>query len=336
MFPTLKDIAERAGVHPSTVSRVLRGKENLPISDETRQRILSVAKELNYQPDQLARAFRLGKTHTIGLLIPDIANPFFSRIARSIEIASYKADYNLVVCNTDEEQEKENHFVNTLLRRGVDGLIIAPVQDADAHIKDLCERHFPLVLIDRCFDDIDTNAVISDNETAAYNAISYLAKANHRRIGFVSGRQNIYTIRKRLVGYKRAILDFDLDDDPSLMSGYGYNVESGYHATLKLLSMQNPPTALMISGNLISVGTMKAISEKHLSIPEDISVVGFTDFISVPYWSAPLTTVTHPIEEMGVKAFDILFRRMESSEPLANEKVVIKTQFEIRQSVRNL
>ena len=334
MFPTLKDIADRVGVHPSTVSRVLRGKETLPVTEEMRQRILAVAKELNYQPNHLARAFRLKKTQTVGLIIPDISNPFFSGIARSIEIASYQADYNLVVCNTDEEQVKEIQMVNMLLNRGVDGLIIAPVQDCYQHIQKLCERNFPLVLIDRYFKDIETNAVISDNEEAAFNAVSFLARAGLHRIGFISGRKNIYTIIARLIGYKKAINKHHLDDDPSLVSENGFTLDSGYKSTLQILSTRYPPTALLISGNLISVGALKAIFEKKLSIPDDISIVGFTDFICSEYWVTPMSTITHPLPEMGEQAFNLLLRHMQSDKPLPYSKIVVKTKFTIRESIK--
>jgi LacI family transcriptional regulator len=334
MFPTLKDIANRVGVHPSTVSRVLRGKETLPVTEEVRKKILAVAKELNYQPNHLARAFRLKKTQTVGLIIPDISNPFFSGIARSIEIASYQAEYNVVVCNTDEEQEKEIHLVNLLLNRGVDGLIIAPVQDSFQHIQKLCDRNFPLVLIDRCFNEIETNAVISDNEEAAFNAVSFLARAGHNRIGFISGRKNIYTIVARLKGYKKAVTKLHLDDDPSLVSENGFTLESGYKSTLQILSAKYPPTALLISGNLITVGALRAIFEKKLSIPDDISLVGFTDFICSEYWMTPMSTITHPLPEMGEEAFNLLLQHMQSDTPLPYSKIVVKTSLTIRESIK--
>lgn len=336
MFPTLKDIAERAGVHPSTVSRVLQGKENLPISEKTRTLIFSIAKELNYQPNQLARAFRLKKTQTIGLIVPDISNPFFSGIARSIEISSRHKEYTVVLGNTGENQKREIQMINNLLSRGIDGLILAPVQDSYEHIKSLCDRNYPLVLIDRFFEELETNAVISDNEEAAFNAISYLAKAGHRRIGFISGRKNIYTIKKRFLGYQKGIEKFNLVRDPALVSDNGYTLESGYHATRKILSMPTPPTALLISGNKITVGAMKAIFEKKLSIPDDISLIGFTDFIGSPYWVAPMTTITHPVEKMGEAAFDLLYERMQTKESLPYSKIIVKTKLNVRGSVKNL
>ncbi len=321
-----------AGVHPSTVSRVLRGKENIPIPEATRQRIKKAAQDLKYLPDERARALRLGKSHTIGLIVPDISNVFFAEIAKSIEISSFKAGYTLVFCDSNEDQEKEVHFVENLISRGIDGLIIAPVQDSADHLFELKERNYPFVLIDRCFEDMEANAVISDNEDAAFKAVAHLAGLGHKRVGFLSGRQIIYTIKKRLVGYKKAVEEYALEKNEALICGNGFTFESGYEATLEILSLPNPPTALLISGNIITLGAIKAILEKGLKIPEDISMIGFTDNIISPYLVCPLTTVSHPLQEMGKKAFDLLIKHIEAKDHLPCTEEIVKTQFIVRTS----
>ncbi len=336
MTATLKDVAELAGVHPSTVSRVLRRKESLTITEKTRKRIFKAAKQLNYQPDQTARALRLKKSNTIGLIIPDISNPFFSQIARSIEIESYSSNYTLVVCNTNENQAKEIRYVHDLLSRGIDGLIIAPVQDKHDHILELQKKDFPFVLIDRAFNNIDSNAVVSNNEQASYNAVAYLAKLGHRRIAFLSGRRNIYTIQTRLKGYNKAIKDFNLYSDPELIVGDGFTFESGYEATLALMNLSKPPTAILISGNIITIGSIKAILERGYSIPNDFSIVGFTDTILSPYLICPLTTVSHPLKEMGQKAFSLLLKHIETKENLPKSKIVVTATLDIRKSTAPL
>lgn len=323
---TLKDVAALAQVHPSTVSRVLRSTENLPISSETRQRVLMAAKELDYQPDQRARALRLGKSNTIGLIIPDISNSFFSNIAKSIEEESYKAGYTLVVCVSNEDQEKEIHFVNNLTSRGIDGLIIAPVQDSHHHLIALKNKKYPFVLIDRCFDEFETNAVISDNAAASFEAMEYLANLGHHRIGFLSGRPTIYTIRKRLEGYLNAVNKFQLDQDPNLVNGGGFTFDEGFEASLKLLSLPTPPTALLVSGNRITIGAIKAVVEKNLRIPDDISLIGFTDSIVTPYLITPLTTIKHPLEDMGERAFNLLLQHITIKEKLPFSRIVVQTK----------
>lgn len=336
LLATLKDVAAKAGVHPSTVSRVLRGSENIPISEATKIKILDAAKELHYQPDQRARALRLGKSNTIGLIIPDMANPFFAEIAKSIEQHSFAAGYTLVVCDTNENQQKEIHFVNNLTSRGIDGLIIAPVQDSYDHLLELKKRNYPFVLVDRCFEEFEANAVISDNEEAAYNAVAHLAKLGHKRIAFLCGRQNIYTIKKRLDGYKKAVEKFKLCSDPGLIGGGGFTFENGYAATLSLLSEPEPPSAILISGNIITLGAFKAILARGLHIPENISVIGFTDNVISPFLACPLTTVSHPLKEMGTKAFNLLMEHIKSNGFLPYSKIIVKTQFEERQSTTRL
>ena len=329
---TLKDVAALAKVHPSTVSRVLRGLENVPITQETRKRVVAAAKTLDYHPDQRARALRLGKSNTIGLIIPDISNPFFADIAKSIEQESYTAGYTLVVCASNENQEKEIDFVHNLLSRGIDGLIIAPVQDRYDHLVDLKKRNYPFVLIDRCFDEFETNAVISDDEIAAYDAVEHLKDLGHRRIGFLSGRSSIYTIRKRRQGFVHAVDSFGLDNDPSLITRGGFTFEDGYAETLRLLSLPVPPTALLVSGNRITIGALKAIAERNLAIPQDISIIGFTDSIVTPYLVCPLTTITHPLQEMGRRAFQLLLDNLKTKESLPLSRIVVNTKMSIRKS----
>jgi LacI family transcriptional regulator len=323
---TLKDVATLAQVHPSTVSRVLRSTENLPISAVTRQRIIDAAAELDYHPDQRARALRLGKSNTVGLIIPDISNPFFAAMAQSIEEESHNAGYMLMVCVSNEEQEKEINFVSNLTSRGIDGLIIAPVQDSYAHLVRLKKKKYPFVLIDRCFDEFETNAVISDNEAAAFDAMEHLVKLGHQRIAFLSGRPTVYTIRKRLAGYTQAVKVFGLDSDSALVSEGGFTFEQGYEGCLKILSLPNRPSALLISGNRITFGALKAIVEKGLKIPDDISLIGFTDSIVTPYLISPLTAITHPLRDMGARAFNLLLQHMDAKERLPFSRIVVETR----------
>jgi len=333
LHPTLKDVAAKAGVHPSTVSRVLRDKEHPLVSPETRERILAVARELDYQPDQVARSLRLRKSHTIGLIIPDISNPFFAEIARSIEVKSNECGYSLIVCNTNEDQGKEDHFISNLLSRGLDGLIIAPVQDSDQHIRELIRKQFPFVLIDRCFEHLQTNAVISDNQLAAFRAVSYLVENGHRRIGFVGGRRGLYTIQKRLQGYREAVAHFNLDDNEALIAGTGFTFESGYTATRSLIALPEPPTAVLVSGNMISFGAVKAIQDAGWSVPEDISVIGFTDHFLASMLSSPLTSISHSLKKMGSQAFELLFEHMNGSEVKSYSTKVLETELVLRASV---
>ena len=283
----------------------------------------------------MARALRLRVSNTIGLIVPDISNPFFSHIAKSIEKQSFQAGYTLIVCSTNEVQEREDQFISDLLSRGLDGLIIAPVQDSREKICELLERKFPFVLIDRKFDDLATNAVISDNEKKAYETVAHLAQLGHQKIGFISGRQNIYTIQKRLSGFKRAMMDYNLAICTSYISGDGFTFDCGYAATKRLLEHSDPPTALLITGNIITFGAIKAIIEKGLIIPKDISLIGFTDNLLAPFLICPLTTVTHPLDEMGKKAFQLLLKSINTKGSYPFKTITVESTFNIRESTSN-
>ena len=334
MNSTLKDVAKKANLHSSTVSRVLRGEKKLRVSDETRKRVFDAAEELNYSPNQTARTLRMQKSFLIGLIVPDIANPFFARVVRSIEQQGFERGYTVIVCNTDENQDKEDKFIDTLLSRGIDGLIIAPVQDSKEQIQKLVDSKFPLVLFDRKFDDIETNSVITNNSEASYDAVKLLAGKGSKRVAFVSGRRKIYTTQQRLKGYKKAVKDLNLDSSESLIVGDGFTFESGFESTKQLLKLAEPPTSLIVTGNLVSVGAMKAVLEEGLSIPNDIAIIAFSDNIFSQYLVTPLSSIIHPIDEIGLETFKILIKNIDSKEKLPFEKKMINSTLELRDSVQ--
>ena len=183
---------------------------------------------------------------------------------------------------------------------------------------------------------METNAVVSNNEDSAYEAVEYLFKMGHHRIAMIQGRNNIYTIQKRLIGYQRAIENLNLDDSPDLIAGDGFRMEDGYDAAMNVLQLDNRPTALLVSGNLVSVGVLKAILDNALLIPDDISIIAYADNVFSPYLVTPLTTVSHPLQEMGERAFHMLKEHMESKKPIPYSKIVVQSQFEIRESVKRI
>lgn len=332
MGATLKDVAALAKVHPSTVSRVLRNVENLKISKDTKERIFKAINELNYQPDQTARSLKLKKSHTIGLIIPNVASPYFIGIARSLDDECSKNGYTLIISDTHENQEKEIKAINDLYSRGVDGLVIAPVQDSDEHIKDLINKNFPFVLIDRYFDKYETNAVICNDKNSAFNAVQHLIDLGHKRIGFISGRANLYPVVERLVGYKEALLQNNIEFHEELVYSSTPTVEDAYVSSNKLIDLPDPPTAIIISGTVITLGVLKTIIERGKLIPEDLSIIGYTDTILASYFISPVSTVSHKVKEIGVESFKILYEHMNSTEGLPYSKVVIDTYFVDRNS----
>ena len=332
MGATLKDVAALAKVHPSTVSRVLRNVENLKISEDTKERIFKAIKELNYHPDQTARSLRLKKSFTIGLIIPNLASPYFIGIARSLDAECTKEGYTLIISDTNENQEKEIKAVYDLYSRGVDGLVIAPVQDSDEHIQDLINKKFPFVLIDRYFEKYETNAVICNDRDSAYNAIQHLIDLGHKRISFISGRPNLYPVIRRLEGYNKALNENNLEFHQELVCSSSPTLDDAYESVIKLMDLASPPTAILITGTVITLGVLKAIIEKKKSIPHDFSIIAFTDTILASYFMSPVTTVSHKLKDIGVKTFEILFEHMNSSDELPFSKVIIETNFINRNS----
>ncbi len=336
MRATIKDIAREVGVHPSTVSRVLNGKAEIyHIRKETIDKIQRVAKRLNYKPNEIARGFRLKKTNTIGLIIPDISNPFFSRISRSIEQEASRNNYSVILCSTNENQTREDDSIQMLISKRIDGLILVPVQDDATQVKELTEEKFPLVLVDRIFENIKTNAVITDSYYDAYRATEYLIKNGHRKIAFISGRSNIYTIKNRLQGYRACLNEYHIPFREEWVSPGGFLLDSGYAGMKSILELSDRPTAVLASGNLVTIGSIKAVLEKGLTIPDDLSIIAFADMHSSPYFVAPLTVIAHPLELIGKEAFRLLKLAMDNRD-LPPKTIKLPTEFIIRKSVKTI
>ncbi|MCF8266340.1 MAG: LacI family transcriptional regulator, partial [Melioribacteraceae bacterium] len=287
---TLKNIAEKTGCSVSTISRVLNKKgKQFRISKETQELILRTAEELDYKPNELARGLRLKKSNTIGLLVPDISNPFFAHVTHIIQQYAYSEGYTLIVCNTNEDISLEIDHIDLLRRKGVDGFIILPVGTESAHIKELANRNFPFVLMDRIFENLDSNAVVVDNQKGSYQAVKHLIDNGHTRIAIIQGLKKTSTNSARLKGYSEALREANIELDDRLIVGNDFRRENGYIETKLLLKRKDPPTAIFSTGDLITLGILEAMSEESKSIPKDISLVSFDDIDYAPFLVAPLT-----------------------------------------------
>lgn len=333
MPTTLADIAEKAGVSISTVSRVLNGKaEKYRISRVKRELIRNMAEELGYRPNYLARGLRLSKSNTLGLIAPDISNPFFASIIKRVQSIAYKMGYSLFVCNTDENVDLEVEQINLLYENRVAGLIAMPVGQKYDHFVEWQERKLPLVLLDRCFDEFNAHSVVVDNYTGAYEAVEHLISYGHERIGMIQGLPGTFTNNERLRGYRDALKAHGLPVDDSLIVGSDFREMNGYIETKLLLDRKNPPTAIFATSDLITLGVLKALDEEKLSIPHDISVLTFDDFDFAPYLRCPLTAVWQPKDMMGEMAVKLLRGQLQldGQEP---HRILLKTHLRIRESV---
>lgn len=334
---TLDNIASAVGVSCTTVSRVLTGQsKKYRISDKTRERVQETARELGYFPDQLARGLRTKRSNTIGLIIPDISNPFFSTIARNIEIQARKIGSSIILSDSQEDTALEIESIRLLQSRKVDGLLICPVGEESAHLKGFLNTGLPIVIIDRYFPDLDCPFVASDNYQGALEAVEYFFSMNHRSIGYIQGRVNTSVNFDRLRGFRDAHSRQGIPVDESLIVGDSFGKRNGYIGTKILLSKSPRPTALFAASNLISLGAMSAIREGGLKIPEDISIISFDDQPYSEYLATPMTTVSQQTSEVGEIAFRILLSQINQDGKSATDGIVLPTELIYRKSVRKL
>lgn len=333
MTVTIKDIAEAADVSVTTVSRVLNDKPD--VSPNTRKKVLKKINELGYKPNSIARGLALQKTNTLGLIIPDISNPFFPDIARGVEDMANKNGYSIIFCNTDNEQKKEKEAIELMKEKQVDGILLSLSTINKKELKELRNVEYPVVQIDRKVPQIDYPSITIDNYKSAYTATEHLIKSGHQKIAHITGDLGTITGSKRLKGFKKAMNEANLNIKDSYIKKGNYSKKSGYQNMLDLLKSNNPPSAVFIANDLMSVGAYQAVFELDLSIPEDISIIGHDNIDVTKLLNPTLSTMAQPKYELGHKAVQILIEEIESNN-LNNEKIVLTTEFKNRNSTRRL
>lgn len=317
---TLKALGRLAGVHPSTVARVLNDDPHQRVSAEVRQRILALASEQGYQPNHLARSLRTKRSAVVGALIPDIANPFFALLFRGIEDALAEREYSVILANTDDDRTREARGVAMLRGRQVDGLILATARRCDPTIERLMAEHVPLVLVNRHTDVVTPFAVVPADYDGAGMAVAHLVELGHRRIAHIAGSGEMSTGATRRQGYLDALGRHGIAFDPALLVEGSFRDSGGYAAMRQLLALPEPPTAVFAVNDLAAAGAIRAIRETGRDVPRDISLVGFNDLSTVASTSPNLTTVQLPLHMMGMAAARRLLARImgerDPSEPL--------------------
>jgi DNA-binding LacI/PurR family transcriptional regulator len=305
---TVKDVADLAGVSTATVSRVLNNHPQ--VADETRSKVLWAMEELGYQPSRVARRLRMEVSQILGLIISDIANPFFTSVVRGIEDVAYANEYSLLLCNSDEDPAKEELYINVLLAEKVAGVIISPTDEYSITCETFIKSGIFVVAMDRRLRRLDVDTVIVDNVRGAYEAVSHLIRLGHRRIGLIGGPVHITTGRERLEGYKKALTEHGIGLDEGLIKIGDFKQDSGYQRACELLEMDDPPTAIFTANNLMTLGALNAIHEKGLNVPRDVAIVGFDDMPWAPLLDPPLTAVAQPTYELGCAAANLLLQRI--------------------------
>ncbi len=325
--PTSRDVARKAGVSVATVSRVLNGSPL--VTESARRKVLRVVKQLNYHPNRAAQRLRAGHSRVIGLIISDIQNPFFTSVVRGIEDVAYQHGYSLVLCNSDEDPEKENLYINVMRSEEVAGVILASASRASPHLDDLIAYNIPVVAIDRQIAKRQVDAVLVKNSDSAYQAVSHLTGLGHRCIGYIGLPLTRTPGRERYDGYRRALRDHNLKVKRALVRISDAKQQGGCESTRDLLSQQPCVTALFVANNLMTLGALQAIRERGLQVPDDVSVVGFDDTPWATLLDPPLTAIAQPTYELGRRAAELLLARLQD-----RDKPVVRELLETRLIVR--
>lgn len=302
---TMLDIAKKAGVSKATVSMVLNKRDHC-ISEETKQKILKLAKELNYIPNSLARGLSTKKTGTIGIILPDITNPFFASIARAIEDSANLLGYNVMFCNADNEIDKELEYIKLLISKLVDGVIFIAGGESKSSVEMLKSNNIPFVLVDRYMESYkDEYGVYLLNEAGVIQGIEYLYNKGNRKIAFVKGHEHLQISNERLKGYKRAMNKYGIYDEKLIFKG-DFNIEGGIKATEAILKDLGKVDAIFYSNDIMALGGMKVLLRKGFKIPEDIRIMGFDNIDICEIFEPELTTIAQPIYDMGRESCKLL------------------------------
>ncbi|SFJ88409.1 LacI family DNA-binding transcriptional regulator [Thermoflavimicrobium dichotomicum] len=326
MKPTIYDVAREAGVSIATVSKVINNTGR--ISEKTRQKVLKVMKQLDYQPSILASALTGKHTYTIGLLIPDIANPFFAELSRRVEDRGQELGFSVVMCSTDNDPDKTVRYITLLKQKSVDGIILASSFENHQVLKGLLEENFPIALISQEIPSLAIDSVTVDDFLGGYQVTEYLLQLGHQKIAIVA--EKAPSNQKRMDGYRKAIADANVEMKENYMAITQATVEGGYHCANQLFDLPEPPTAIFACNDLIAIGVIKAARERNLKIPNDLSVVGFDNTFMAEMVDPPLSSVQQPICEMSRQVVDLLVKKIQGEK--SRKRVVLLPELVVRKS----
>lgn len=328
--PTIQDVAREAGTSASTVSRVLTG--NTPVSPEKRRAIEQAVERLGFSPSHIARSLRTRATGTISLLINDIANPFYSALARGVESEALQHGYSLILCNTDDDPDQERQYLEVLRNKQVDGIIFGPTGHNLDFIESLARR-IPLVLVDRWLRDVPATCVLADNNGGACEAVRHMIAQGHTRIGVVRWEPDIVTIAERFAGYQRAMHEASLPTPADLtLSVPRSQPEAISEAVFDWLQSARP-TAVFALNNQLGMGTLRAIRESDLTIPDQIALLVYDDLDFFELTRPSITAVAQPAFAMGQRAMQYLAARMLDRSADVPETTILPTRLIVRESV---
>jgi LacI family transcriptional regulator len=305
---TLKEVAKFAGVSTATVSNAINGTKY--VSEEVKNKIFHAVKELNYQPNIVAKSLRVQESRIIGVVISDISNSFFSNIVLGIEEELAKSNYSILLCNTDSSVEKERMYMEMLIRQRVDGLIVSSSGNTGEYYRSLDKTGVPIVFLNRLPAFMTSDVIMTNNIFGGYSATEHLIKHGYKNIAIISGPFSISTGKDRLTGYLRALEDYNLRKYDCLIKEGSFSIQSGYDRMQELMEQDVKPDAVFISNNSMTLGAYKYLKKAGMKIPNQIAVVGFDDSDWADIVDPPLTTILQPAYELGKKAANVTLSRI--------------------------
>ncbi|WP_214412227.1 LacI family DNA-binding transcriptional regulator [Sphaerisporangium fuscum] len=323
----IKDVAAHAGVSVATVSRVLN--DNPSVTEETRNRVYEAMAALNYVPNAVARSLRTEATRTLGLIIGDILNPFFTELARAVEDEAREAGYTVIIGNADERADQQDHYVRTLLEQRVDGLLICPTAEITPLIEEVARGSRPLVFLDRTLPGLEVPSVRADGAEAIRELVRHLRILGHERIAFVSGPGTLSTGRERTEAFLSAAAENGLAVPEEYVQLGDFRAGSGQALTARLLDLPRPPQVIFLGDNLMALGALDEIRKRGLRIPGDVAVVSFDDVPWFTHIDPPITAISQPTAELGRRAVRVILGMLRGG---SAESVVLPAALVVRGS----
>lgn len=329
MSPTIKDIAEEAGVSYATVSRALNNKYG--VKPDTRKRVEAVARARGYTPNAIARGLVKQETHSIGLIIPDISNPFFPQVASGVEDAAKERGYSVFLCNTNYESEREAHYLQLLVEKRVDGIILASGFQSGEFPAIAAPGTIPMVSLCARFDSVQDSFVVIDNERGGFIATRHLIEQGYTHIGFMGTQGDGFPEGQRFKGYRLALSKFNLPFEERYVFSGDLKRETGHKIIRRIIAAADYPRALFVENDLMALGVIQGTKEAGLRIPEDIAVVGFDDIAFASFPEIGLTTVRQPKYEMGKLAATLLLDTITGAS-VTTKKCILEPELIVRTS----
>jgi LacI family transcriptional regulator len=330
---TIKDVAKIAGVSTTTVSHVIN--KTRFVSENLSERVTHAITELNYQPYGLARSLRKKQSGTIGIVIPDNANPFFAEVVRGVEDKCFKSGYSVFLCNSDGEPAKERNYLKLLMEKGVDGLVLVSIGDDRETMELLENREIPKVIVDREISGLHMDSVLVDNQQGGYEAARFLIELGHQKIGCIMGPSNVTPSGQRVKGFKKALKENGLFLDESMITKGDFKSRGGYEGLKTLMQGNVVPTAIFISNDMMAIGALNAARELGVNVPERLSLVGFDDIALASLIIPNLTTVAQPKYELGETGAELLLKRINDRDR-PESRIVLKTRLVKRETCISL